>query len=177
LLNIGRLESDKNPLLLPEILAGLRRAYPGWRLVTVGSGELKPAVARRASALGVADQLELRDYVPLGEALWHEYRSSIAFLHVSLTEGLPQVLYEAMAAGLPIVATDVGGVAAALAQGRRGLLIPPNDPSAAVDALERLRGDVNLRRDLILAGLRHASEETLDVQTDRVLRFFAEQRD
>jgi glycosyltransferase involved in cell wall biosynthesis len=176
LLNVGRLESDKNPLLLPEILAGLRRIYSGWRLVTVGSGELEPAVARRAAALGVTDQLDLRGYVPLGEALWDEYRSGTAFLHVSLTEGLPQVLYEAMATGLPIVATDVGGVAAALAQGRRGLLIPPNDVPAAVDALERLRKDVNLRRDLILAGLSYASEETLDAQTDRVLRFFVEQR-
>ena len=61
------------------------------------------------------------------------YRLADAFLHVSLTEGLPQVLFEAAAAGLPIVATDVGGVAEALGS-ERGIVVPPGDAGAAARA-------------------------------------------
>lgn len=170
LLSVGRLEPEKNPLLLPSILAGLRARDARWRLAVAGTGPLAAAVQRRATELGVADSIELLGYLH-GSALRERYRSSHAFLHVSLTEGLPQVLHEAQAAGLPIVATHVGGVANALGQGAFGLLVPPNDAEAAVDAVERLRTDVEARRALIAGGLEHAARETIDRQHDR-LEFF-----
>ena len=64
-------------------------------------------------------------YVPFGEALSALYRASHALLHVSWTEGLPQVLLEAFAAGLPVVATDVGGIGEAV--GDAALLVAPGD--------------------------------------------------
>ncbi|HZT15006.1 MAG TPA: glycosyltransferase [Gaiellaceae bacterium] len=172
ILSVGRLESEKNPLLLPEALAELRRRCDRWRLVVVGTGPLRDAVEARARALGVDDALELRGYVPFGDELWSLYRSSAAFLHVSLTEGLPQVLLEAQAAGLPVVATDVGGVRAALGDGRHALVVPPRDPRAIVDALERLRLDEQLRRRLVAEGLASVAERTLDAELDRVAAFF-----
>jgi phenylacetate-CoA ligase len=138
----------------------------------VGDGRLADGVARRARGRGVTDALDLLGHVPHGAALWRQYRSSHAFLHVSLTEGLPQVLVEAHAAGLPVVATDVGGVRAALARGSTGLLVPPADARAAVDALERLTVDAELRRRLIEAGLESARRQTLEVQLDRIVEFF-----
>ena len=175
LLSIGRLESEKNPLLLPEILAALRARDPRWRLVAVGSGDLTEAVEARARELGVADAFERHGYVPFGDPLWELYRTSNAFLHVSLTEGVPQVLLEAEAAGLPIVATDVGGVGAALEGGRLGLLIPPRDSDAAVAALERLRDDPALRRRLTEQGLASVAGKTLEAELGRVLAFFEAQ--
>jgi glycosyltransferase involved in cell wall biosynthesis len=83
------------------------------------------------------------------------------------------VLFEAQAAGLPIVATDVGGVRAALAGGAAGLLVPPSDPAAMAAALERLAGDEHLRHDLVTAGLENAARETTEAQIERVLGFFA----
>ena len=170
IVSVGRLDPEKNPLLLPEILADLRHRAD-WRMLVAGDGPLADEVARRASELGVRDSLELLGYVPNGPRLWELYRSSHAFLHVSLTEGLPQVLFEAQAAALPIVATDVGGVAAALADGEAGLLVPPNDARAAAAALERVRDD-DLRKRLVTAGLEHARRETLEAQLERVLDFF-----
>jgi glycosyltransferase involved in cell wall biosynthesis len=174
-LTVGRLDSEKNPLLLPEILACLRRASPRWQLVVVGEGPLASAVAARAADLGVADGLELVGYVRNGAALSDLYRNSHVFLHVSLTEGLPQVLFEAFAAGLPVVGTDVGGVGAALARGERGLLIPPKDAVAAADACERLRRDPELRDALLQSGLAYARRESMESQLDRLVAFFERQ--
>jgi len=172
LLSVSRLDPEKNPLLLVDVLARLRARHPGWRLTVVGSGPLEAALRRRADELGVANAIELRGYVPAGPELWAVYRSSHALLHVSLTEGVPQILFEAQAAGLPVVATDVGGVRAALGGGETALLVPPEDAGAAVDALERIRLEGDLRRRLIAAGLESVANETLDAQLDRIAEFF-----
>jgi glycosyltransferase involved in cell wall biosynthesis len=170
LLSVGRLDPEKSPLLLPEVVALLRREAP-WRLVVAGEGRLAGAVAASARKLGVGDALELRGYAPHGDALFDLYRSSHAFLHVSSTEGVPQVLFEAQATGLPIVATDVGGVAAALGNGARGVLVPPGDAAAAAAGCERLRLDEQLRERLILDGLSFARAESIEAQLDRLVPF------
>jgi glycosyltransferase involved in cell wall biosynthesis len=172
-LSVGRLDPEKNPLLLVDILARLREDSRRWRLVVAGEGHLRPAVAAAAARRGLSDSLELLGHVPNGPQLWDLYRNSHAFLHVSLTEGLPQVLVEAMAAGLPIVATRVGGVAAALGDGARGLLVPPRDAGAAAAALDRLAADPQLRAWLAISGTLRAEEETLEVQLDRLAAFLA----
>jgi glycosyltransferase involved in cell wall biosynthesis len=106
-----------------------------------------------------------------GPELWRLYLQSDAFLHVSLTEGVPQVLFEAMAAGLPIVATDVGGVAHALADGERGVLVPPRDHRAAADALALLACDAGLREKLVRSALEYAADHTMDRELERIAAF------
>jgi glycosyltransferase involved in cell wall biosynthesis len=170
LLTVTRLEEEKNPLLLPEILAKLR-ADGDWRIEVVGDGPLRGALEEKARKLGVADAIELSGYVPFGNDLRERYRCADAFLHVSLTEGLPQVLFEAGAAGLPIVATDVGGVAEALARGERGIIVPPGDADAAAGALVALRNE-GLRVQLASAALAYARAHTLEQQAGEILRFF-----
>jgi glycosyltransferase involved in cell wall biosynthesis len=170
IVTVGRIDSEKNPLLLPEILAELRAHDPRWTLVVAGVGPLEDAVRRRAEELGVGEALELAGYVRNGPELWDLYRSGSVFLHVSLTEGLPQVLFEAMAAGTPIVATDVGGVRAAV--GDAGLVVQAQDARAAASALERLRDDAELRGRLVRSGLEQARGQTMDAQIGRILAFF-----
>lgn len=173
LLSVGRLDREKNPLLLPEILAQLRADDQRWRLTVAGDGPLMGAVAGRAAELGVAEALELAGHVRNGPALRDLYRDSLAFLHVSFTEGLPQVLFEAHAAGLPIVATDVGGVRAGLEGGRTGLMIPAADAGAAVAALRLLLEDTELRQGLIERGLERARRDTFESQAQRIVDFFS----
>jgi len=173
-LSVGRLDPEKNPLLLLDVIAGLRARDSRWRLAILGDGPVADDLARAVRRRGLTDAVELQGYGPNGPPLWQQSRSSHAFLHVSLTEGLPQVLFEAEAAGIPIVATSVGGVASALGHGQRGLLVPPNDPGAAIAALERLASDRELRTTLIRAGLDHISGETIEAQLDRVARFLHE---
>ncbi|MGH2962027.1 MAG: glycosyltransferase family 4 protein [Solirubrobacterales bacterium] len=167
-LSVGRLEAEKNPLLLAEVLARLPER---WRLVVCGEGPLAPALRKRLRALGLAERAELRGYVPIDGGLLDLYRTSHAFLHVSLTEGLPQVLFEAFAGRLPVVATRVGGVATAA--GEAAVLIPPDDAQAAAVALERVAAGPGLRARLIEAGVKRARERTLDAECRRVAEFLA----
>jgi glycosyltransferase involved in cell wall biosynthesis len=87
-----------------------------------------------------------------------------------LTEGVPAVLFEAMASGLPIVATDVGGVRDALDHGRAGLLVPPDDLRALVTAILSISDD-NQRGELVARGLDLARLHTLEREAARVARF------
>ena len=93
------------------------------------------------------------------------------FLHVSLTEGVPHVLVEALSSGTPIIATDVGGVRAALDDGAAGLLVPPDDGAALTTALFQLVDDDRLRSQLVEHGLGLARERTLESEAARVAAF------
>jgi glycosyltransferase involved in cell wall biosynthesis len=174
LLTVGRLEAEKNPLLVVDALAEAERRRPArYRLTWIGRGSLEDAVRARAAELGVDGLLDLHGYVPFGDQLLGLYRRADVFLHVSRTEGVPQVLIEALACGTPIVATDVGGVESALDRGGAGLLVPRDDVAALVDAIERLTDDAALRRRLVHRGLELASGRTLEAESGRVARFIA----
>jgi len=168
-LSVGRLDREKNPLLLADILAGLLAHGTDWRLDVVGDGPMHDELASRFEQLGCAEAAELHGYVPIDGGLIALYRSADVLLHVSWTEGLPQVLFEAFAAGVPVVATDVGGVRDAA--GDAALLIPPGDADAAVAAVERVRTDPRLRRALVEAGAARAREHTLEREASRLLAF------
>jgi glycosyltransferase involved in cell wall biosynthesis len=171
-LSVGRLEEEKNPLLLADILARLQAADARWRLVVCGDGPLEPALRERLAALGVAAAADLRGYVPLGDGLRQVYEDAHVFLHVSWTEGLPQVLFEAFAARLPVVATAVGSVPDA--GGDAVLLVPPGDSQAPVERLLALAADERLRATLVEAGLQRARAHSLESELERTARFLAE---
>jgi len=168
-LSVGRLDREKNPLLLIDAIAALHATDPDWRLVVVGEGPMRDELQRRVEQLGLTAAVELRGYVPIDGELPSLYRSCDALLHVSWTEGVPQVLFEAFAAGLPVVATDVGGVARAVDEA--ALLIPPGDALAAAAALRRVAEDAPLRQRLIREGLERVREHTLEAETHRLVAF------
>jgi glycosyltransferase involved in cell wall biosynthesis len=169
LLSVGRIDREKNPLLLAEVMALLLKDDPDWRLTVVGEGPMSEQLRERVDALGLDGHVSLRGYVPIDGELPRLYRDADAFLHVSFTEGVPQVLFEAFAAGLPVVATAVGGVAAAV--GHAALLIDPDDAPQAAAAVRRLAGDALLRRELIERGLRRVREHTIEAETRRLVAF------
>jgi glycosyltransferase involved in cell wall biosynthesis len=172
LLTIGRLEVEKNPLLVVELLAELERRAPGrFRLTWIGRGKLEDEVRSSAEALGVDGLLTLHGYVPFGPPLLDLYRRADIFVHVSLTEGIPQVLVEALACGTPIVATAVGGVAQALAEGQAGLLVSPGDAAALADAIEALVSDAELRARIVASGRTLVRDLTLEAESARVASF------
>ncbi|HEX4010842.1 MAG TPA: glycosyltransferase family 4 protein [Solirubrobacteraceae bacterium] len=172
ILSVGRLDPEKNPLLLADILAGAVRRDPRWRMDVCGEGPLAEALERRFYELGVGDRATLHGLVPVDGGLLDLYRDSHALLHVSLTEGVPQVILEAFALRLPVVGTAVGGVPD-LVRGA-GLLVSPSDAGAAVDALEQLAGDAELRARLVAAGVQRARTHSLEAESARVVSFLAE---
>jgi glycosyltransferase involved in cell wall biosynthesis len=168
-LSVGRLDREKNPLLLIDTMASLHATDADWRLVLVGEGPMRGEVKARVEELGLAAVIDLRGYVPIDGELPLLYRSCDAFLHVSWTEGVPQVLFEAFAAGLPVVATDVGGVAQAVQNA--ALLIPSGDALAAAAALRCIASEPALRQQLIREGLKRVREHTLEAETQRLVAF------
>lgn len=178
ILTIGRLEIEKNPLLVVETLAELERRRPGrFRLTWVGRGKLEEQVQARAAALGVADRITMLGYVPFGPRVLDLYRRASLFLHVSLTEGVPQVLVEALACGTPIVATAVGGVATALDGGRAGILVQPGDMTALANAIESVVDDERLRERIVRRGREVVRPLTVEAESARVARFLAGSRE
>jgi glycosyltransferase involved in cell wall biosynthesis len=165
-LAVGRLEREKNPLLLAEVLALLRENDPRWRLVVCGEGPMREDLLERLDRLGVREHADLRGYVPMDDGLARVYGESHLFLHSSWTEGMPQVLLEAFAARLPVVATAVGGVARAV--DGCALLVPPGDPSAAARQLTGLARDPSLRSRLTQAGADHVRRHTVETESRRV---------
>ena len=151
-LSVGRLDPEKNPLLL------CRRALEAARARTrVAARRVRRRDDERRAGRAPPRQRQTRTtpsclgYVSLDSGLRKRYRDSHVFLHVSWTEGVPQVLFESFAAGLPVVATAVGGVPE-LAAGR-SVLIPPGDAVAASEAVLRVATDPRLRAELVDAGL------------------------
>jgi glycosyltransferase involved in cell wall biosynthesis len=170
-LSVGRLDAEKNPLLLIDIIGVLVRADPRWQLTICGEGPLEAALAERVVERQLSEHVQIRGYVPFAE-LREVYRTSHVFMHVSLTEGLPQVLFEAFAAGLPVVATEVGGVGAA-ADGA-AMLVAPNRVPEAVSAITCLQRSPHQRGELVAAGIRVARAHTLEREAIRVATFLLE---
>jgi glycosyltransferase involved in cell wall biosynthesis len=170
LLSVGRVEAEKNPLLLADVLAQLREHDERWRLEVCGEGPMLPELKRRLRELGVDEHADLKGYVPNG-GLLDLYRQADAFVHVSWTEGAPGVLLEAFAAGLPVVATAVGGVAEMAEDS--ALLVPAGDADATSRALLQLAADRRLRTRLRESALACAREHTQEAESQRVARFIA----
>jgi glycosyltransferase involved in cell wall biosynthesis len=169
ILSVGRIESEKNPLLLAETLARLNASRPRWRLTVCGEGDLAGPLAERLQSLGQSDYADLRGYVPFGRELTALYRESHVLLHSSFTEGFPQVFLEAFAAALPIVASDVGGIRAAAADAI--VLVSPADVAATAHAVTRMVDDPDLRNTVVAAGLDYVKGRTGERECRRLADF------
>ncbi len=164
---IGRLHRAKG---LPDLLSAMVRVQeydPEARLLLVGGGELREELETQAETLGLSNAVifaGIRNNIP-------EILGALdLFVLPSLWEGLPLVLLEAMAAGLPVVATAVGGTPEVVVDGVTGLLVPPHDPQSLAQAIIRLLGDPDLRRRMGQAGRerveRHFTVERMVRETE-----------
>jgi glycosyltransferase involved in cell wall biosynthesis len=109
------------------------------------------------------------------EAVSRRLAASDVLLHASLTEGIPNVVLEAMACGIPVVATDVGGVSEAVTDGIEGLVVSPRDPDQLAKALLRLARDPSLRIRMGAAGRKRIETGfTLDAQLEDFLAMYRE---
>ncbi len=150
---VGRLVPVKGFDLLVQALPRLRAAIPAVRVVIVGDGPERAALMARAERRGVADVLHLVGAAPDVAPF---LAAADALAAPSRNEGMGRVLVEAMALGVPVVGTAVGGIPAVIA-GDVGRLIPPEDPEALARALAELGADASLRAKLA-AGARDRAE-------------------
>jgi glycosyltransferase involved in cell wall biosynthesis len=147
-LYVGRFSAEKNLEAVVTAAAALARRMPV-RLVLVGAGPLAEVLRARAAGAGLA--LELTGVVPQ-ERLPEVYAEADAFVLASFTEGHPKVLLEAMAAGVPCVASDCEGNRSLVDEGTTGLLFDPHRPEQLTERLERVLRDPALADRLAAAG-------------------------
>jgi len=143
----ARMEHLKGPMILLEAFAIASRRCEGLRLIIAGAGALEREFTERAYALGVASHCEFAGvYAGPGERRSFMERLDI-FALPSITEGTPNSVIEAMALGLPIVASDVGGIPDVVTA-ETGILIQTKDSGAMAEAIIRLARDPQLRKRL-----------------------------
>jgi glycosyltransferase involved in cell wall biosynthesis len=158
---VGRLKPPKDYATLVRALAALPSG--SFEAVIVGDGPLRSEVQAEVNQLGLADTVRL-----LGERadVPELLADSDLFVLSSASEGLPLSVEEAMAAGLPVVASAVGGVPELVLDGETGYLVPPGEPDRLAAALGPLLADSALRRRMGSSG-RSRAEERFDLTAFR----------
>ena len=165
----ARLVPIKGIVYLVRALALLRKEIPGIRLEIAGLGQEGPKLQNEVRSLGLEDSVA---FIGWKDNLTPVMSGWDVFVLPSLDEGFGMAALEAMAGGLPVVASAVGGVPELVEDGRTGLLVPAGNPEALARALRRLLLSADLRRSMGEAGRAraraHFSEERMVLEFSRI---------
>jgi glycosyltransferase involved in cell wall biosynthesis len=149
---LGRITREKGQRVLLEALRGLLAVVPQAHAAVVGEGVDEDRVRRMVGSLGLESAVHFAGWQRPVAPVYVD--SDVIVLPSLRFEGIPNVMLEAMAAGRPLVATTVGGVAEVAVHGEHALLVPPGDPVALASAIARLLQDKPLRDRLVEAARR-----------------------
>ncbi|MEY4762716.1 MAG: hypothetical protein RLZZ200_2572 [Pseudomonadota bacterium] len=157
ILCVGRLTPAKGQHVLVEACVALRDADRAFRLVIVGTGPDESSLKARVGQLGLDSCVQFTG--PLNQdAVRGLYREADVFALPSFAEGIPVVLMEAMASGVPCVTTRITGIPELIRDGIDGVLVTPSDSQELADALSSLMDDPELRGELGRAGRERVRE-------------------
>jgi glycosyltransferase involved in cell wall biosynthesis len=169
LLTVSRLSHEKGHVDLLEALAILKRCGVRFHLAIVGEGYERAAIERARERLGLVEDVmltghkdDVRPYFAIGTL----------YLMPSHSEGSPNSLLEAMTAGLPSVASNVGGIPEIMTDERTGLLTPARNPEALAKAISRLLGDPALAARLAANALAETARFTPDAYHAALVRVY-----
>jgi glycosyltransferase involved in cell wall biosynthesis len=172
-LTVGTIAPRKGTSLIPRVISSLKErgisvewSYIGAPDGNSGEREMRLTM-EEATDLGVLSSLKF-----LGSMEWDLlnafYRKSDLFVLPTHMEGVPRVILEAQAAGLPVISTNVGGIPQAVKDGKDGLLVAPGNSEEIVFAIEKIIRNPELRQKLIRNGIDSARKATIDVQTSQM---------
>ena len=169
---LTELRPGKGIETLIEATPSLRAQHPDAQIAIWGEGPALASLCSRAQDVGAAEALH---FFGPSTAPLSVLRGADVFVHPSWAESFPYVILEAMAVGLPIVASDVGGVGEALANEESGLLVPPGDRKALAQALSSLLDDAGRAARMGDAGRRRVEQRfTRTAMIDRLLEVYSE---
>jgi glycosyltransferase involved in cell wall biosynthesis len=140
---VAGLRPVKDHETLIRAMAQLRPRWPGVRLVLIGDGDARPSLERLVAELRLGDVVRFAGSMPNEPNLHFLFDISVLS---SVSEAFPNTIVEAMAAGKPVVATRVGGVANAVIDGETGILVAPQAPGELASAIEQLLSHPESRR-------------------------------
>jgi glycosyltransferase involved in cell wall biosynthesis len=156
LLSVARLVPDKDHDTMLAAFSQLTERHPGAELWLVGNGPRRETLEHKVLDLGLTGRVK---FLPVAKDIRHLYHQADVFVLSSVNEALPNVILEAMAAGLPVVATRVGGLPEAVVPGDTGLLVDPRDVNGLAAALGSLLDDPETRRNLGRRGRERVLEQ------------------
>lgn len=168
ILSVGRLVPWKGFDVLLEVLAGLS---PEFVLKIIGDGPEEEKLKELASKLKIEDRVEFLGKLKHDELLGQMQKSDVFVLNTKY-EGLAHVILEALAVGLPVVTTNIGGNPEVITHNENGLLVQPDNKEQLTQAILKIINDQEFSRELILAGqksLEKFSEEKMISQTAQIL--------
>jgi colanic acid/amylovoran biosynthesis glycosyltransferase len=159
ILSVGRLAEIKGHLYGIEAVSIIRDKLPGYKIIYViaGDGPEMANLKSRAVELGIGEEVILKG-AKNQEELFREYAEADIFLHPSLAEITPLVIMEAFASGLPVVATDVGGVSEIVHHGKNGLLNEKENAVQIAGSLIKLIENPVLRNEFGINGRKYITE-------------------
>jgi len=166
---VGALVPQKDPLTFVRAVAALRRALPNVQALWVGEGELRRDVEREIAALGLEHTVRLAGFRDDVDALMC---SASLFALSSRFEGLPLVIMDAFALGVPVVATAGSGVPELVKDGVTGLLSPVGDAAAIAESMRRVLTDAALAAQLRRGALVRAPEYSIERTAERTLMVY-----
>jgi sugar transferase (PEP-CTERM/EpsH1 system associated) len=141
IVHVGRLSPEKDQACLLQACARLKQGQKEFRLIILGDGDQREPLLALAEELGLSGMLDLPG---ARQDVWRYLAAADAFALSSLSEGISISLLEAMAAHLPVVATEVGGNPEVIVDGESGLLVPAKSPELLAQALGSVLGDPQL---------------------------------
>ena len=153
--HVGRFVALKNHALLVNAFRRLKASMPLY-LVLVGGGELENEVRQQVQALGLTERVKM---LGIRADIPDILNASDIFVLCSRVEGNPMSVQEAMASGLPVVGTRVGGIPELVEEGKSGLIVPSDDEPALADAIQSLIDQPELRLQMGQQALRRAQEQ------------------
>lgn len=170
---VARFAPPKNHLsLLRALKAVLTKKPAPVRIQMVGDGPMRRSVEEEALRLGLGDHVE---FLGVRQDIAEILAQAHLFVLTSDWEGLPISIIEGMRAGLPVIASRVGGISELVCEGKTGFLIPRGDEGILQDRLERLIWDGRLRAQLGYAGRRRFEESfTLDQMLEKTMAVYEE---
>ena len=183
IISVGRLIEKKGFSDLIDACRLLKSRGCDFRCEIIGEGPLEAELRRQIGLSGLAEIVSLGGALPEKEIAERLAGATVFTLPSVLEKGggmdnLPTVIAEAMAAGLPVVATPVAGIPEMVERGKTGFLVAEHQPAALADAIERLLGDISLARELGKNGRARARKLFSIEQSARALaELFASQED
>jgi glycosyltransferase involved in cell wall biosynthesis len=161
---IANFTPTKGQTVIVDALPALARRFPGLRAILAGDGPELATIRSRAAGLGLSETVSFPGAV---SEPWALLQAADVFVLASEIEGLPLVVLEAMSEGVPVVATDVGGMPEAVIDGETGFLVPSGDVEALTAGIARILGDPALAARMRNAALTHFERRfTMDRMLD-----------
>lgn len=167
--SVARLDPQKNPVGLVEAFAKALDGHPEWHLLLAGEGSLKADTQQATERLGFEGRVH---FLGVEGNVAELLRAADLFVLASRWEGTPMAVMEAMAAGLPLVATAVGGVPGLVEDGVTGLLVPPDNPERLAAAIATVALDASQCKAFGDAGAKRAGRFSMEAMVTAYAALF-----